>query len=158
MKVQTFEGCLDGRGLRVAVVVSRFNEATTRGLLDGALDGLRRCGVEEADVAWVPGAFEIPLVAWRMARSGRYHAVVCLGAVVRGETPHFEYVAGQSAAGIARVGLEAGMPVVYGVVTADTSEQAAERAGGKAGNRGRDAALAAVEMATLLRSLPARPE
>lgn len=158
MKVQTFEGSLDGRGLRVAVVVSRFNEATTRGLLDGALDGLRRCGVEEADVAWVPGAFEIPLVALRMARSGRYHAVVCLGAVVRGETPHFEYVAGQSAAGIARVGLEAGVPVVYGVVTADTSEQAVERAGGKAGNRGRDAALAAVEMATLLRSLPARPE
>lgn len=158
MKVQTFEGSLDGRGLRVAVVVSRFNEASTRRLLDGALDGLRRCGVEEADVAWVPGAFEIPLVARRMARSGRYHAVVCLGAVVRGETPHFEYVAGQSAAGIARVALEAGMPVVYGVVTADTSEQAAERAGGKAGNRGRDAALAAVEMATLLRSLPARPE
>lgn len=144
--------------MRVAVVVSRFNEATTRSLLDGALDGLRRCGVEEAEVAWVPGAFEIPLVALQMARSGRYHAVVCLAAVVRGETPHFEYVAGQSAAGIARAGLEAGVPVVYGVVTADTPEQAAERAGGKAGNRGRDAALAAVEMATLLRSLIDAPQ
>lgn len=158
MRVRTFEGGWDGRGLRVAVVVSRFNEATTRSLLDGALDGLRRCGVEEAEVAWVPGAFEIPLVALRMARSGRYHAVVCLAAVVRGETPHFEYVAGQSAAGIARVGLEAGVPVVYGVVTADTPEQATERAGGKAGNRGRDAALAAVEMATLLRSLIDAPQ
>jgi len=153
MKVRTFEGSLDGRGLRVAVVVSRFNEATTRLLLEGALDGLRRCGVEEVDVAWVPGAFEIPPVASHLARSGRYQAVVCLGAVVRGETPHFEYVAGQSAAGIARVGLEAGLPVVYGVVTADNTEQAAERAGGKAGNRGRDAALVAVEMATLLRAL-----
>lgn len=158
MRVRTFEGGWAGRGLRVAVVVSRFNEATTRSLLDGALDGLRRCGVEEAEVAWVPGAFEIPLVALQMARSGRYHAVVCLAAVVRGETPHFEYVAGQSAAGIARAGLEAGVPVVYGVVTADTPEQAAERAGGKAGNRGRDAALAAVEMATLLRSLIDAPQ
>jgi 6,7-dimethyl-8-ribityllumazine synthase len=153
MRVRTFEGSLDGRGLRVAVVVSRFNEATTRLLLEGALDVLRRCGVEEVDVAWVPGAFEIPAVASHLARSGRYQAVVCLGAVVRGETPHFEYVAGQSAAGIARVGLEAGLPVVYGVVTADSTEQAAERAGGKAGNRGRDAALVAVEMATLLRAL-----
>lgn len=157
MRVRTFEGGWDGSGLRVAVVVSRFNEATTRALLEGALDGLRRCGVEEAEVAWVPGAFEIPLVALRMARSGRYHAVVCLAAVVRGETPHFEYVAGQSAAGIARAGMEAGVPVVYGVVTADTPEQAAERAGGKGGNRGRDAALAAVEMATLLRSLASPP-
>jgi 6,7-dimethyl-8-ribityllumazine synthase len=144
---------LDGRGLRVAVVASRFNEATTRLLVDGALDGLRRCGVEEADVAWVPGAFEIPLVAAQLARSGRYHAVVCAGAVVRGETPHFEYVASQSASGIARAALDSGVPVLYAVVTADDSQQAAERAGGKAGNRGRDAALAAVEMATLLRDL-----
>lgn len=155
MRVRTFEGSLDGRGLRVAVVVSRFNEATTRLLLDGALDGLRRCGVEEVDVAWVPGAFEIPLVAARLAHSGRYHAVVCVGAVVRGETPHFEYVAGQSAAGITRAALDSGVPVLYGVVTADDTQQAAERAGGKAGNRGRDAALAAVEMATLLRNLTA---
>ncbi|MFN3285975.1 MAG: 6,7-dimethyl-8-ribityllumazine synthase [bacterium] len=153
MRIRTFEGSLDGRGLRVGVVASRFNEATTRLLVDGALDGLRRCGVDEVDVAWVPGAFEIPLVAARLARSGRYDAVVCVGAVVRGETPHFEYVAGHSAAGIARAALDSGVPVLYGVVTADDPQQAAERAGGKAGNRGRDAALAAVEMATLLRQL-----
>ncbi len=158
MRVRTFEGSLDGRGLRVGVVASRFNEATTRLLVDGALDGLRRCGVEEVDVAWVPGAFEIPLVAARLARSGRYDAVVCVGAVVRGETPHFEYVAGHSAAGIARAALDSGVPVLYGVVTADDPQQAAERAGGKAGNRGRDAALAAVEMATLLRQLRTEAE
>ncbi|GBD28673.1 6,7-dimethyl-8-ribityllumazine synthase [bacterium HR31] len=158
MRVRTFEGSLDGRGLRVGVVASRFNEATTRLLVEGALDGLRRCGVEEVDVAWVPGAFEIPLVAARLARSGRYDAVVCVGAVVRGQTPHFEYVAGHSAAGIARAALDSGVPVLYGVVTADDPQQAAERAGGKAGNRGRDAALAAVEMATLLRQLRAEVE
>ncbi|MCS7235923.1 MAG: 6,7-dimethyl-8-ribityllumazine synthase [Armatimonadota bacterium] len=157
MDVRTFEGSLDGRGLRVAVVAGRFNERATRLLVEGALDGLRRCGVEEAHVAWVPGAFEIPLVAARLARSGRYHAVVCVAAVVRGETPHFEYVAAQSAAGIARAALDSGVPVLFGVVTADDSQQAAERAGGKAGNRGRDAALAAVEMATLLRQLPGQP-
>ncbi|MDR7607128.1 MAG: 6,7-dimethyl-8-ribityllumazine synthase, partial [Armatimonadota bacterium] len=140
------------------VVASRFNEATTRLLVEGALDGLRRCGVEEVDVAWVPGAFEIPLVAARLARCGRYDAVVCVGAVVRGQTPHFEYVAGHSAAGIARAALDSGVPVLYGVVTADDPQQAAERAGGKAGNRGRDAALAAVEMATLLRQLRAEVE
>lgn len=158
MRVRTFEGSLDGSGLRVGVVASRFNEATTRLLVEGALDGLRRCGVDEVDVAWVPGAFEIPLVAARLARSGRYDAVVCVGAVVRGQTPHFEYVAGQSAAGIARAALDSGVPVLYGVVTADDPQQAAERAGGKAGNRGRDAALAAVEMATLLRQLRAEVE
>ncbi|MDR7392326.1 MAG: 6,7-dimethyl-8-ribityllumazine synthase [Armatimonadota bacterium] len=158
MRVRTFEGSLDGRGLRVGVVASRFNEATTRLLVEGALDGLRRCGVEEVDVAWVPGAFEIPLVAARLARCGRYDAVVCVGAVVRGQTPHFEYVAGHSAAGIARAALDSGVPVLYGVVTADDPQQAAERAGGKAGNRGRDAALAAVEMATLLRQLRAELE
>ncbi|MDQ7801298.1 MAG: 6,7-dimethyl-8-ribityllumazine synthase [Armatimonadota bacterium] len=158
MRVRTFEGSLDGRGLRVGVVASRFNEATTRLLVEGALDGLRRCGVEEVDVAWVPGAFEIPLVAARLARCGRYDAVVCVGAVVRGQTPHFEYVAGHSAAGIARAALDSGVPVLYGVVTADDPQQAAERAGGKAGNRGRDAALAAVEMATLLRQLRAEVE
>ncbi len=158
MRVRTFEGSLDGRGLRVGVVASRFNEATTRLLVEGALDGLLRCGVEEVDVAWVPGAFEIPLVAARLARSGRYDAVVCVGAVVRGQTPHFEYVAGHSAAGIARAALDSGVPVLYGVVTADDPQQAADRAGGKAGNRGRDAALAAVEMATLLRQLRAEVE
>ncbi len=151
---QTFEGHLEGRGLRVGVVVSRFNEAITRLLLEGALDTLRRHGVEEVDVAWVPGAFEIPLAALRLAKSGRYHAVVCLGAVIRGATPHFEYVAGQSAAGVAQVSLSTGVPVIYGILTADTLEQALERAGTKAGNRGRDAALAALEMANLLKVLP----
>jgi 6,7-dimethyl-8-ribityllumazine synthase len=151
---QTFEGHLEGRGLRVGVVVSRFNEAITRLLLEGALDTLRRHGVEDVDVAWVPGAFEIPLVALRLARSGRYHAVVCLGAVIRGETPHFEYVAGQSAAGVARAAMESGIPVIYGILTLDTLEQALERSGTKAGNRGRDAALAAIEMANLLNALP----
>jgi 6,7-dimethyl-8-ribityllumazine synthase len=138
----------------VGVVVSRFNEAITRLLLEGALDTLRRHGVEDVDVAWVPGAFEIPLVALRLARSGRYHAVVCLGAVIRGETPHFEYVAGQSAAGVARAAMESGIPVIYGILTLDTLEQALERSGTKAGNRGRDAALAAIEMANLLNALP----
>ncbi|MCS7173531.1 MAG: 6,7-dimethyl-8-ribityllumazine synthase [Armatimonadetes bacterium] len=151
---QTFEGHLDGRGVRVGVVVSRFNEAVTRLLLAGALDTLRRHGVEEVDVAWVPGAFEIPLAALYLARSGRYHAVVCLGAVIRGATPHFEYVAGQSAAGVAQAALSTGVPVIYGILTTDTLEQALERAGTKAGNRGRDAALAALEMANLLRALP----
>lgn len=136
------------------MVVSRFNEAITRSLLEGALDTLHRHGVEEVDVAWVPGAFEIPLVALRLAQSGRYHAVVCLGAVIRGATPHFRYVAGQSAAGVAQAALQSGIPVIYGILTADTLEQALERAGIKAGNRGRDAALAAIEMANLLRALP----
>ncbi len=151
---QTFEGSLDGRGLRVAVVVSRFNEAITRLLLDGALDTLRRHGVEDVDVAWVPGAFEVPLAALRLAQSGRYHAVVCLGAVIRGATPHFDYVASQSASGVAQVSLRTGVPVIYGILTTDTVEQALERAGTKAGNRGRDAALAALEMANLLKALP----
>ncbi|MDR7438543.1 MAG: 6,7-dimethyl-8-ribityllumazine synthase [Armatimonadota bacterium] len=151
---QAFEGHLDGRGLRVGVVVSRFNEAITRLLLEGALDTLRRHGAEEVDVAWVPGAFEIPLVALRLARSGRYHAVICLGTVIRGATPHFEYVAGQSAAGVAQAALSTGVPVIYGILTADTLEQALERAGTKGGNRGRDAALAALEMANLLKVLP----
>ncbi|MDR5708740.1 MAG: 6,7-dimethyl-8-ribityllumazine synthase [Armatimonadota bacterium] len=151
---QAFEGHLDGRGLRVGVVVSRFNEAITRVLLEGALDTLRRHGAEEVDVAWVPGAFEIPLVALRLARSGRYHAVICLGTVIRGATPHFEYVAGQSAAGVAQAALSTGVPVIYGILTADTLEQALERAGTKGGNRGRDAALAALEMANLLKVLP----
>jgi 6,7-dimethyl-8-ribityllumazine synthase len=152
----TFEGRLDGSGLRVAVVVSRFNEFVTKPLLGGALDTLRRHGTAEGDVdvAWVPGAFEIPLVAARLAASGRYDAVICLGAVIRGATPHFDHVAAQSAAGIARAALETRVPVIYGVLTTDTVEQAIERSGSKAGNKGRDAAAAAIEMATLLRSLP----
>ena len=152
-----FTGTLDGRGLRCGIVVARFNEIVTRPLLDGARAGLTRLGVAEdaIDVAWTPGCFEVPLVARRMADSGRYDAIICLGAVIRGETPHFDYVAGQAASGIARVGLETGLPVIFGVLTTETVEQAINRAGAKAGNKGYDAALAAVEMATLLRSLRA---
>lgn len=152
----TYEGRLDATGLRLALVASRFNEAITRNLLDGALSALRRHGLDDASitVAWVPGAFELPLAARRLAASGEFDAVVCLGAVIRGATAHFEHVAGQAAAGAARAALETGVPVIFGVLTTDTIEQALERAGTKAGNRGFDAALAAIEMADLLRQLP----
>ncbi len=152
-------GDFDARGRRFAVVASRFNEAVVRRLVEGALDCLRRHGVAEDDVevAWVPGAFEIPLAARRLASSGGYDAVICLGAVIRGETPHFDHVAGQAAAGIARAAEETGVPVIFGVVTADTAEQADARAGGKHGNRGWDAAMAAMEMASVLEQLP-KPE
>jgi 6,7-dimethyl-8-ribityllumazine synthase len=152
-----YTGTLDGRGLRFGIAVARFNEIVTRPLLDGAQTGLARLGVaaDAIDVAWTPGCFELPLVARRMADSGRYDAIICLGAVIRGETPHFDYVAGQAASGIARVGLDSGLPVIFGVLTTETVEQAINRAGAKAGNKGYDAALAAVEMATLLRSLRA---
>jgi 6,7-dimethyl-8-ribityllumazine synthase len=141
--------------LSIAIVVSRFNDLITRQLLAGAQDGLRRhdVGAERVDVAWVPGSFEIPLVARKLAESGRYQAVVCLGAVIRGETPHFEYVAGQVSSGIARVGLETGVPVIFGVITADSLEEALERAGGKMGNKGYDAAVSAIEMANLMRGM-----
>jgi 6,7-dimethyl-8-ribityllumazine synthase len=154
--VPTYEGRLDAAGIRVAVVVSRFNELITRQLLEGARDGLRRHGADEEalSVVWVPGAFEIPLVARRLARSGAFDAVVCLGAVIRGATPHFDHVASQAAAGIARAGQDTGVPVIFGVLTTDTIEQAIERAGTKAGNKGYDAAVAAIEMANLLRQLP----
>jgi 6,7-dimethyl-8-ribityllumazine synthase len=152
----TFEGKLGGKGLHFGVVVGRFNELISRQLLDGALDNLRRHDVNEADVdvAWVPGAFEIPPVAQRMAATGRYDAVVCLGAVIRGGTPHFEYVAAEVAKGIAKVGLDSGVPVVFGVLTTDTVEQAIERAGTKAGNKGWAAATTALEMANLVKALP----
>jgi len=151
----TFEGGLRGEGLSIAIVVSRFNDLITRQLLAGAQDGLRRHGVEaeRVDVAWVPGSFEIPLVARKLAESGRYQAVVCLGAVVRGETPHFEYVAGQVSSGIARAGLETGVPLIFGIITADSLEEALERAGGKMGNKGYDAAVSAIEMANLMRGM-----
>jgi 6,7-dimethyl-8-ribityllumazine synthase len=154
---ETFAGGLDGSGLRVGIVVARFNEQVTRSLLEGARAGLTRLGVAEGeiDVAWTPGCFEIPLVARRLIERGGYDAVICLGAVIRGETPHFDYVAGQAAAGIARVSLDTGMPVIFGILTTDTLEQAVNRAGAKAGNKGFDAALTAVEMASLLRSLRA---
>jgi 6,7-dimethyl-8-ribityllumazine synthase len=150
-----YEGNLIGSGLRVGVVVSRFNELLSNRLLSGALDALKRHGVDEAsvDVAWVPGAFEIPLAAKRMADAGRYDAVLALGVVIRGATPHFDYVAAEVSKGVAKVGLDAGVPVMFGVVTADTIEQALERAGTKQGNKGWDAAEAAIEMANLLKSL-----
>jgi len=152
---KSYEGTLLGEGLRFGVVVSRFNEFITSRLLDGAQDGLVRHGVREADieVAWTPGSFEIPLVAKRMAQSGKYSAIVCLGAVIRGGTPHFEYIAAEVSKGIARVSLETGVPVIYGVITADTLEQAIERAGTKMGNAGFQAAVSAIEMANLLRSM-----
>lgn len=150
-----FEGMLLGEGLKFGVVVSRFNEFITRKLLDGAQDALLRHGVkeEDIDIAWVPGAFEIPLVAQSLAQTKKYDAIICLGAVVRGATPHFEYIAAEVTKGIAKVGLENGLPVSYGVITADTLEQAIERAGTKAGNRGFDAAVDAIEMANLLRNV-----
>jgi 6,7-dimethyl-8-ribityllumazine synthase len=154
--VTTYEGKLLAEGLRFAIVASRFNELITSRLLGGALDALKRHGADEAkiDVAWVPGGFELPVIAGKLADSGRYDAVICIGAIIRGATPHFEYVAAEASKGIAQVALRTGMPVIYGVLTADTIEQAIERAGAKAGNRGADAALAAIEMANLLRELP----
>jgi 6,7-dimethyl-8-ribityllumazine synthase len=152
MKVH--EGSLDGAGLRVGLVAGRFNEVVVRPLVDGALDCLRRHGVADEDVelAWVPGAYEIPLVARRMAASGRFDALVTLGAVVRGQTAHFEYVAGH-AASVGAIATETGVPVAFGVLTTETFEQAVDRAGGKLGNKGWEAALAAIETARLLRSL-----
>jgi 6,7-dimethyl-8-ribityllumazine synthase len=150
--VNTIEGMLTGRGRRFAVVISRFNEFVGGKLLDGALDALLRHEVAPQDVtvAWCPGAFEIPLVAKRIACRGEFDAVICLGAVIRGATPHFDYVAGEVAKGIAAVGLETGVPVIFGVLTTDTIEQAVERAGVKAGNKGFDAAMTAIETANLL--------
>lgn len=144
------------RGRRFAVAVSRFNELVTAQLLDGALDCLRAHGVAEddIDVVWVPGAFELPLVARRLASSGDFDALICVGAVIRGETSHFEHVAGQAASGIRSAGQETGVPVIFGVLTTDTLEQAMDRAGGKHGNKGWDAAMAAMEMASLLEQLP----
>lgn len=152
---QQFEGKLLGRGLKFGVVVSRFNEFITRKLLEGALDALLRHDVnrEDIDIAWVPGAFEIPLIAKKMVGTNRYNAVICLGAVIRGGTPHFDYVATEVTKGIAAVSLESGLPVIYGVITADTLEQAIERAGTKSGNKGFEAAVSAIEMANLVRSI-----
>ena len=152
----TYTGKLNGAGLRVALVCGRFNDFIAERLLAGALDALERHGTDSQSVTvvWVPGAFELPLVARRLAESREFDAVVCLGAVIRGATGHYEQVAGQCAAGIARVGLDTGVPTVFGVLTTDTIEQAIERAGSKAGNKGADAAVTAIEMADLLRQLP----
>jgi 6,7-dimethyl-8-ribityllumazine synthase len=151
----TIEGELSAKGLKFGIVVSRFNTFITSRLLEGALDALQRSGAKDADitVARVPGARELPLVAKKMAESGRHDAIICLGAIIRGATPHFEYVAAESSKGIANIALETGLPVIYGVLTTDTIEQAVERAGTKAGNRGYDAAMAATEMANLLKQL-----
>ena len=149
------EGNLTAKGFAFGIVASRFNEFITARLLDGALDALRRHGADEdkITVARVPGSYEIPLVAKKMAASHQYDAVICLGTVIRGATPHFEYIAGEVAKGVAMVGLETGVPVVFGVLTTDSIEQAVERAGTKAGNKGFDAACSAIEMANLLREL-----
>jgi 6,7-dimethyl-8-ribityllumazine synthase len=150
-----YEGSLVGKGLKIGIVVSRFNEFITNKLLSGAQDALLRHDVSEddVDIAWVPGAFEIPMVAQKIAESGNYNAIICLGAVVRGGTPHFEYVASEVSKGIAKVSQKTGIPVTYGIITADTLEQAIERAGTKAGNRGFDAAVDAIEMANLMKNI-----
>jgi 6,7-dimethyl-8-ribityllumazine synthase len=150
-----FEGKLVAVGLRIGIVVARFNSLITSQLLEGARDGLLRHGVaeENIDVAWVPGSFEIPVIAKKLAGSGRYDAVICLGAVIRGSTPHFDYVAAEVSKGVAAAGFQTGLPVIFGVLTTDTTEQAIERAGVKAGNKGYDAAVTAVEMANLIRAI-----
>lgn len=149
------EGKLLGKDLKIGIVVSRFNEFITSKLLAGALDVLIRHGVKEEDIeiAWTPGAFEIPLVAKKMAQSAKYHAVICLGAIIRGNTPHFDYVAAEVSKGVAQVSLQTDLPVIFGVLTTDNIEQAVERAGTKSGNKGWDAGLAAIEMANLIKLL-----
>jgi 6,7-dimethyl-8-ribityllumazine synthase len=154
--MRTYVGALDARHVRVCVVAARFNEATVRRLLDGALDCLRRHGAPEDDISvvWVPGALELPVTAKRIASSGEVDALVCVGAVIRGDTPHFDLVAGQAARGIGDASIATGVPIAFGVLTTDNVEQAGERAGGKLGNKGFEAALVAIEMASLFSSLP----
>ncbi len=159
--MRTIDGSFDGRHLRIAVIASRFNETISRQLLDGAVDSLRRHGVpdEFVTVAWVPGAFELPAAAKRIASSGEVDAIVCVGAVIRGDTAHFDFVAGHAAHGIGRASLDTGIPITFGVLTTENAEQAQDRAGGKLGNKGFEAALAAIEMANLMATLPkARPK
>jgi len=149
------EGNLQGQGRKIGIIVARFNSFICEKLLEGSLDSLMRSGVsdDDIDVARVPGAFEIPLIAQKMARSGRYDAVICLGTVIRGATPHFDYVAGEVAKGTAQVMLDTGVPILFGVLTTETIEQAIERAGTKAGNKGSDVAVAALEMINLMENL-----
>jgi 6,7-dimethyl-8-ribityllumazine synthase len=155
MAYRTYEGNLVSSGLKFGIVASRFNEFITNKLLSGALDALKRHGAADADieVAWVPGAFEIPLIAQTMAESGKYDAVITLGAVIRGSTSHYDYVCNEVAKGVAATSLKTGVPTIFGVLTIDTIEQAIERAGTKAGNKGWDAAVTAIEMANLQKSL-----
>ncbi|KKO20093.1 MAG: 6,7-dimethyl-8-ribityllumazine synthase [Candidatus Brocadia sp.] len=152
-----FQGNVLGAGKVFGIIVSRYNNFITQRLLDGALDGLTRHGVkdEDIDIFWVPGACEIPIAALKAAESRKYHALICLGAILRGETPHFDYVANESAKGIAHVGLTTGVPTIYGVITTETLEQAINRAGAKTGNKGAEAALSAIEMANLIDQISA---
>lgn len=153
--MKTYEGNLIAKSMKVGIVAARFNEFITNKLLGGAMDGLLRHGVQEEDiqVAWVPGAFEIPLIASKMAKSGKYDAVICLGAVIRGSTTHYDYVCSEVSKGIATVSLHSDIPVMFGVLTTENIEQAIERAGSKAGNKGYDCALGAVEMVNLIREI-----
>lgn len=150
-----YEGNLVGSGLKIGIVVGRFNEFITSKLLSGAQDALKRHGVSEegVDIAWVPGAFEIPLIAQKMANSKKYDAVITLGTVIRGSTPHFDYVCNEVAKGVSKINLDSGIPVIFGVLTTDSIEQAIERAGTKAGNKGWDVATGAIEMANLIRNM-----
>ena len=152
---KTVQGMLDAKGKIFGITVSRFNEFITQKLLEGALDCLNRHGADDGKItiAWVPGSFEIPYAAQRMAQSKKFDAVICLGAVIRGQTPHFDYIANEVAKGVARISLDTGVPTIFGVITADTLEQAIERAGTKAGNKGWDAALSAIEMAKLFEQI-----
>ena len=149
-----YEGELDATGMRFAIVAARFNRDVTEPLCAGAEKTLRDRGAADVHVAWVPGAFELPLVAKRFAQSGAVDAVVCIGAVIRGETPHFEYVAGECAAGVTRASLDTGVPIAFGVLTVEDREQANERIGGREGHKGEEAAATAIEMVSLLRNLP----
>lgn len=155
MTMKTFEGRLVAEGLKVGIIVARFNEFIGSKLLSGAIDGLVRHGMNEEDieVAWVPGAFEIPVAAQRMAQSKKYDAIICLGAVIKGATSHYDYVCAEVSKGVASVSLQFGLPVMFGVLTTDNIEQAIERAGTKAGNKGYDCALSAIEMANLFRQI-----
>jgi 6,7-dimethyl-8-ribityllumazine synthase len=153
--MKTLEGNLVAENITIAIVVSRFNEFISSKLLGGAIDAWKRHGGEEEklDIAWVPGSFEIPLTAQKLTQSGKYDAIVCLGAVIRGSTPHFDLVAGEVAKGVALVGLNSGIPAIFGIITSDTLEQAIERAGTKAGNKGFDAVVSAIEMANLFKQM-----
>ena len=152
---ETIQGDLNGKGFKFGIVAARFNDFITGRLLEGAVDGLRRHGVAESDIeiVKVPGSYEIPLAAKIMANSKKYNAVICLGAVIRGATPHFEYVSAEVSKGVAAVSMDTGVPVIFGVLTTDTIEQAIERAGSKSGNKGWDAALSAIEMANVVKKL-----
>ncbi|NLV86446.1 MAG: 6,7-dimethyl-8-ribityllumazine synthase [Clostridiales bacterium] len=153
--MKVFEGKLVSKEIRIGIVVARFNEFITGKLLSGALDGLKRHGVSDnsIDIAWVTGAFEIPLIASKMAKSGKYDSVICLGAIIRGSTSHYDYVCSEVSKGIAHISLESGIPVMFGVLTTDNIEQAIERAGTKAGNKGFDSAVGAIEMVNLIRDM-----